>query len=146
MQDLVIQKNGPGRLYYRVALSCAPADLNIPEARFGFTVSRTYYPVDEPKSDEEEPSTPVPVKTEEKKSVYKDSDGIWRVTKGKLVRVEVTMVTTIKRFNIALVDNLPGGLEAENPAIKTGSQASITELDKHQTQKTESWFQHVSNY
>lgn len=39
-------------------------------------------------------------------AVYKDSDGVWHVKKGKLVKVELTMTVEYDRFNIALVDKL----------------------------------------
>jgi uncharacterized protein YfaS (alpha-2-macroglobulin family) len=61
--------------------------------------------------------------------------------------------TKFPRFNIALVDKLPGGLEAENPVLKTNrpqteaddSAASATEKGKEKGEATKptTWFEHV---
>ena len=37
-QNLIIQKQGPGRLYYRLGLNYAPNDLNLKPANYGFKV------------------------------------------------------------------------------------------------------------
>ncbi len=100
-QNLVLQKEGPGRLYYRVGMQYAPKDLKLPPADHGFAVSREYEAADEP--DE----------------VKRDSSGRWRVKLGARVRVRVSMVARARRYHVALVDPLPAGFEPMNPALAT---------------------------
>ena len=45
-RNLLIIKDGPGRLYYRVAMNYAPKDLNAAAADYGFAVERVYESVD----------------------------------------------------------------------------------------------------
>jgi uncharacterized protein YfaS (alpha-2-macroglobulin family) len=98
-QSLVIGKDGPGRLYYRIGMQYAPTELKLPPADHGFVVSRTYEGAEEPSS------------------VKRDADGTWRVKAGSKVRVRVSMVAPSRRYHVALVDPLPAGLEALNPAL-----------------------------
>ncbi len=94
--DLVIQKDGAGRLYYRVGMQYAPSDLRLPPADHGFTVSRVYEAVDDPSD------------------VKRDADGTWHVKAGAKVRVRVAMIVPARRYHVALVDPLPAGFEAMN--------------------------------
>ncbi|MBI5478602.1 MAG: Ig-like domain-containing protein [Deltaproteobacteria bacterium] len=98
-RSLIVQKQGPGRLYYRVGMQYAPTDLKPPPADHGFTVERAYQAVDQPAE------------------VRRDSDGTWRIKAGARVRVRLTMVAPARRYHVALVDPLPAGLEALNPAL-----------------------------
>src|SRR5262249_46988933 len=98
--DLVLEKDGPGRLYYRIGMSYAPSDLTPPPRDAGFVVERAYLPVDDPKD------------------VWKVDD-TWHVRPGARVRVRLTMVVPARRTHVALVDPLPAGLEPENPALRT---------------------------
>ena len=100
-KDLIIGKTGPGRLYYRLGMRYAPKDLNPPPADYGFVVERKYEAVDDPKE------------------VRRDPDGTWRITAGARVKVSLTMVAQDRRYHVALVDPLPAGLEAVNPALAT---------------------------
>ncbi|HXB55808.1 MAG TPA: alpha-2-macroglobulin family protein [Vicinamibacteria bacterium] len=100
-ENLVLDKEGPGRLYYRIGLQYAPADLRLPPAERGFTVERAYEGADD------------------KTDVRRDPDGTWRLRAGARVRVRLTMVSSARRFHVALVDPLPAGLEALNPALAT---------------------------
>ncbi len=103
-QDLILSKDGPGRLYYRLGLRYAPTDLKLPPYDAGFTVERTYEAVDNPAD------------------VRRDADGTWRIKAGARVRVKLTLVAPTRRYHVALVDPLPAGLEALNPALAvTGS-------------------------
>ena len=103
-QDLILSKEGPGRLYYRLGLRYAPTDLKLPPYDAGFTVERTYEAVDDPAD------------------VQRDADGTWHIKAGARVRVKLTMVAPTRRYHVALVDPLPAGLEALNPALAvTGS-------------------------
>jgi uncharacterized protein YfaS (alpha-2-macroglobulin family) len=99
MQDLIISKDGAGRLYYRLGLRYAPTDLNLPPLDMGFVVQRAYEGVDNPED------------------VYKDAQGRWHIKAGARVRVKLTMVADNRRYHVALVDPLPAGLEIVNPAL-----------------------------
>jgi uncharacterized protein YfaS (alpha-2-macroglobulin family) len=97
--DLTIAKDGPGRLYFRVGMQYAPADLKPPPMDRGFTVTRKYEAVDKPED------------------VKRDADGTWRFKAGAKVRVRVTMVAPARRHHVALVDPIPAGIEPMNPAL-----------------------------
>ena len=99
LQDLVLSKEGTGRLYYRLGLSYAPTDLNLPPLDMGFVVTREYEAVDDPDD------------------VSRDTDGVWHIKAGARVRVRITMVADNRRYHVALVDPLPAGLEIINPAL-----------------------------
>ncbi|MCK5797594.1 MAG: hypothetical protein KAI47_10445, partial [Deltaproteobacteria bacterium] len=101
---LTVAKQGPGRLYYRLGMRYAPGDLKPPPADHGFTVRRRYEAVDDAKD------------------VRRDKDGTWRVKAGSRVRVVLTLVAPTRRYHVALVDPLPAGLEALNPALR-GTQS-----------------------
>ena len=98
-QNLTIGKDGPGRLYYRVGMQYAPTDLKLPPADHGFVVSRLYEGA------------------ENESDVKRTPDGVWHIKAGSKVRVRVSMVATSRRYHVALVDPLPAGLEALNPAL-----------------------------
>jgi alpha-2-macroglobulin len=97
--DLVIQKDGAGRLYYRVGMTYAPADLKLAAADYGFVVERRYEGVDNASD------------------VVRQPDGTWKIKAGARVRVRLTMVNENRRYHVALVDPMPAGLEAMNPAL-----------------------------
>lgn len=99
IQNLILSKEGPGRLYYRLGLSYAPTDLNMPAVDMGFIVQRRYEAVDDPGD------------------VYQDSAGVWHIKAGARVRVRITMVADNRRYHVALVDPLPAGLEIVNPTL-----------------------------
>ncbi|MDC0720403.1 Ig-like domain-containing alpha-2-macroglobulin family protein [Nannocystis bainbridge] len=99
--DLILQKEGKGRLYYRIGMRYAPTDLMMPPSDHGFVVDRAYEPIDDPKD------------------VKRDADGTWRIKGGARVRVRLTMVAPTRRYHVALVDPLPAGLEPQNPALMT---------------------------
>ncbi|MCD4753926.1 MAG: hypothetical protein K8R40_12715, partial [Anaerolineaceae bacterium] len=48
LQDLIVEKDGDGRLYYRLGLRYAPTDLRLPPQDMGFVVQRVYEGVDDP--------------------------------------------------------------------------------------------------
>jgi uncharacterized protein YfaS (alpha-2-macroglobulin family) len=103
-QDLTLAKEGDGRLYYRLGLSYAPDDLNLDPLDMGFTVQRVYEAVDDPED------------------VRLDEDGTWRIRAGARVRVRLTLVANNRRYHVALVDPLPAGLEAINPALAVSEE------------------------
>ncbi len=97
--DLVLAKDGTGRLYYRIGLRYAPADLQLDALDRGFVVDRVYEGVDDPAD------------------VSRDADGTWHVKAGARVKVTLTMVAESQRTHVALIDPLPAGLESLNPAL-----------------------------
>ena len=98
------EQGGPGRLYYRLGLRYAPKDLNLPAYDAGFTVERNYEAVDDPAD------------------VRATRTGPGASRPGARVRVQLTMVAPARRYHVALIDPLPAGLEALNPALAvTGS-------------------------
>jgi uncharacterized protein YfaS (alpha-2-macroglobulin family) len=103
-QNLVLSKDGPGRLYYRIGMQYAPASLKLAAVDYGFAVERVYEAID--KADD----------------VRRDADGTWHIKAGATVRVRLTMVAPTRRYHVALVDPIPAGLEAMNPELAvTGS-------------------------
>ena len=105
-QDLIISKEGSGRLYYRLGLRYAPTDLNLKALDMGFVVQRRYEAVDDPED------------------VSQDSDGVWHIKAGARVRVHITLVADNRRYHVALVDPLPAGLEIINPALAVSQSTS----------------------
>ena len=94
--DLVLAKDGPGRLYYRVGLSYVPEGSLTPPVEAGFSVSRVYEPVDDPAD------------------VRRDAGGgSWRVKNGARVRVRLTMVAPWRRYHVALLAPLGGRLRLQ---------------------------------
>jgi uncharacterized protein YfaS (alpha-2-macroglobulin family) len=97
--DLVVQKDGKGRLYYRIGMRYAPESLELDAADHGFAVERTYEGVDNPGD------------------VTQKHDGTWHIKPGARVRVMLTMVAPARRYHVALVDPLPAGLEPINSEL-----------------------------
>ena len=97
--DIVISKEGAGRLYYRLGLRYSPASLQLDPLDRGFVVDRTYEGVDDPAD------------------VTRDTDGTWHIKAGVRVRVRLSMVAESQRTHVALIDPLPAGLEILNPAL-----------------------------
>jgi len=110
-KDLIIGKKGKGRMYYRVGMTYAPADLKLDPMDRGFTVEREYRAIDNPDD------------------VKRDKDGTWRIKAGAKVRVRVTMVAPTRRYHVALVDPLPAGLEALNPALRGTEKVDGEQFD-----------------
>lgn len=102
-QDLILSKEGQGRLYYRLGMKYAPTNLDLKPLERGFTVERQYQAVDD------------------NRDVRKSDDGLWHIKAGARVKVVVQFVAPTMRYHVALVDPLPAGLEPINPALK-GSQ------------------------
>lgn len=98
-KNLIIQKDGKGRLYYRIGMKYAPKNLRLEPADYGFAVERKYEAVDD------------------NRDVTRDPDGTWHIKAGAKVRVRLTMVAPQRRYHVALVDPLPAGLEPMNPAL-----------------------------
>jgi uncharacterized protein YfaS (alpha-2-macroglobulin family) len=99
--NLILDRQGAGRLYYRIGMKYAPRNLKLDPADYGFTVLRKYEAVDD------------------KDDVRQNADGSWTIKSGARVRVRLTMVAQARRYHVALVDNLPAGLEILNPELAT---------------------------
>ena len=97
--DLIVQKDGAGRLYYRLGLRYAPDDLDLEPLDRGFVVQRTYEGVDDPDD------------------VTRDEDGVWHFRAGAKVRVRLSLVAESRRTHAILLDPLPAGTEPLNPAL-----------------------------
>jgi uncharacterized protein YfaS (alpha-2-macroglobulin family) len=111
-RNLVLSKEGPGRLYYRIGLQYAPKTLELAALERGFTVRREYAAIDD------------------KAEVTRDASGMWHIKAGARVRVRLSMVAPDQRYHVALVDPLPAGLEALNPALR-GTETAPS--DEHTT-------------
>ncbi len=103
--DLIIAKEGIGRMYYRFGMKYAPKSLKLAPSNHGFHVERLYESVDN------------------KDDVTKDAEGRWVIKAGARVKVKLTMHTEDRRYHVALVDPMPAGLESLNPELK-GTQAT----------------------
>ena len=101
---VTLADTGSGRMYYRIGLTAAPADLSVQALDRGFAVARTYQGADNASD------------------VSRDAAGVWHIKAGARVRVTVTMVSRSAQSHVALTDPLPAGLEALNPALATTSQ------------------------
>jgi uncharacterized protein YfaS (alpha-2-macroglobulin family) len=99
--NLILDKQGAGRLYYRIGMKYAPKNLKLAPADYGFTVLRKYEAVDDPAD------------------VKLNADGSWTIKSGARVRIRLTMVAQARRYHVALVDQLPAGLEILNPELAT---------------------------
>lgn len=123
--NLLLNKEGTGRLYYRLGLKYAYSNLKLGPADYGFEVERTYEAVDKPDD------------------VWREADGSWRVKLGAKVRVRLKMAVPSMRHNVALVDHLPAGFEPLNPAL---SKNPVLQPERSAAEKgysgTESWFDH----
>ena len=101
--DLIVQKDGEGRLYYRLGLRYAPDDLDLEPLDRGFEVRRSYEAVGDPGD------------------VWLDDDGVWHVRAGAEVRVKVTMFNDSRRTMMVLIDPLAAGFEPLNPSLAVTS-------------------------
>ena len=67
--NLTIDKEGAGRLYFRIGTKYAPANLKLAAADYGFRVERKYEAIDDPAD------------------VRREADGTWHIKAGARVRV-----------------------------------------------------------
>ena len=121
-RNLIVSKEGQGRLYYRIGMNYAPADLNLKAADYGFTVGRTYEAIDHPGD------------------VTRDAEGVWHIKAGSRVRVRLSLVAQARRYHVALTDPLPAGFESLNPGLATTERIPDDATDERQRQSL--WFDH----
>lgn len=120
-QNLILDKQGDGRLYYRIGMNYAPKSLTLNAKNAGFEVERRYEAIDNPED------------------VKQNANGTWQIKAGARVKVHISLSAPATRYHVALVDPLPAGLEALNPALATtGSQAE----DDAETNWYSYWFNH----
>ncbi len=122
--DLAVQNDGDGRLYYRLGLRYAPEDLDLDPLDRGFVVQRSYEAVDDPDD------------------VWVDSDGAVHVVAGAEVRVTLTMVNDSRRTNMVLLDPLPAGFEALNPALAVTGEIEAPRADAADYWWRWTWYDH----
>lgn len=121
LQDLILAKEGPGRLYYRVGLKYAPRSLQLDALDRGFEVGRSYEAVDDPDD------------------VRRLPDGGWWVRAGARVRVKLELIAQSRRYHVALVDPLPAGFEPLNTALATTATLP-PDADAESDRRSGDWF------
>ena len=105
-----IQKDGQGRLYYTTRLKYALKNPSKKGKHKGFQVQRHYE-----------------VKQGQKWVEVQDEINIKR---GDLVRVTLKVTTPATRYQVALIDQLPAGLEPLNAALATTSKKALEGLNE----------------
>lgn len=125
-ENVIVEKTGAGRMYYRIGMRYAPKSLSLDAADEGFVVQRTYRGVD----DDED--------------VWRDDRGVWHVRAAARVNVELTMVATSRRYHVALEDKLPAGFEPVNPALAVEQNVSDVGGSNQRTYWwwNRPWFEH----
>jgi hypothetical protein len=103
--DIAMQKAGAGRMYYRIGITYAPKQTNLPPLDAGFIVRRSYKALDDPSD------------------VVQLPDGHWQIKLGARVQVVLEAVNSTVRHGVALVDPLPAGFEAVNTRLATSERA-----------------------
>lgn len=98
--NLIMAKEGAGRLYYRLGLKYAPKSLTLDPLDCGFEVTRSYEGADNPAD------------------VKRLPDGSWQIKLGSRVHCRTTMVAPSRRYHVALINPLPAGFETLNPDLK----------------------------
>ncbi len=116
-EEIILSKDGTGRLYYRLGLKYSPTDLQLEPLDMGFVIQRVYEAVDDPND------------------VWLDSDGVWHVKAGTRVRVKIKMIADNRRYHVALIDPLPAGLEIINPNLAVSES-----VPEDPEESTNSWF------
>ncbi len=122
--NLTLNKQGQGRLYYRIGMQYAPTNLNLKAADYGFAVERIYEAMDDPND------------------VKRDVNGTWHIKAGANVRVKLTMASSARRYHVALVDPMPAGFEAVNPALKISASVEPEPNSGKYWWRQRNWFEH----
>lgn len=97
---VILDKQGQGRLYYRLGLSYALKDLAPKPYEAGFAVERTYEGVDDPKD------------------VKQIDASTWEFKLGSRIRCTTRLVAPARRGHVALVVPIPAGCEILNSGLK----------------------------
>jgi uncharacterized protein YfaS (alpha-2-macroglobulin family) len=104
--DVTLLKSGTGRMYYRIGVTYAPKQTNLPALDAGFIVRRLYTGIEDPAD------------------VTRLADGRWKVRLGAKVLVTLETLNTTKRYEVALADPLPAGFEIVNEQLATAERAA----------------------
>jgi uncharacterized protein YfaS (alpha-2-macroglobulin family) len=112
-RTLTLHKDGAGKLYYRIGLDYAPADLKMGPEDQGFTVYREYEALPEPGKKEADPE-----------AVKRMDDGSWQVKAGTNVKVTLHIVARDRANYVVIDDALPAGFEGQNPKFVTSVGAA----------------------
>lgn len=122
--EVTIEREGEGRLYYRVALSYAPKELKTDPINAGIDVKREY-------------------------SV--ERDGKWillkspmEIKRGELVRVDLYVSLPAARNFVVVDDPVPGGLEPVNRDLATSSTVDADKADSDYA--VDSWWFHYGEW
>jgi hypothetical protein len=126
-RDLVLSKEGKGKLYYRIGLRYAPVDHALPPEEQGLAVSRVYEALTDPTGAKEQ-------------TVTLRGDGTWEIKAGATVRVRVVVVVPDQRHFVAVSDPLPAGLEAVNLSFRTSAHSRLGHQLDNRTYDTWSWY------
>ena len=102
---LILTKDGPGKLYYRIGLAYVPASLNLPPESQGIFVKRSYESMED-----------------DDKAVLQVAPGKWRVKAGETVRVKLTIIVQDRRHFVAMEDPFPAGFEGVDMQLNTSSR------------------------
>lgn len=121
-EDLILAKSGPGRLYYRLGLRYAPADLKLEAEDRGFLVERTY------------------LKEGKDGELTRNEDGSWIARAGTYIRVKIRVVAPDRRYYVAVVDPLPAGLEAVNEAFVTSATSRLGQAESESWNTSPRWW------
>ena len=81
IDKLFLQKDGRGRLYYRIGMNYAPKSLVLEPAAHGFTVERVYQGADNPQD------------------VKRRPDGTWMIKAGARVKISITLVAPTRTLS-----------------------------------------------
>jgi alpha-2-macroglobulin len=111
-RSLVLGKEGPGKLYYRMGLRYAPKDLVLPAEDQGFTAYREYEAL--PGADGKVDAS----------AVQHLPDGSWQVKAGTNVKITLTVVAKDRANYVVVDDPLPAGFEGQNPRFVTSVAAT----------------------
>lgn len=120
VESVTLQKDGAGKLYYRLGLRYAPADFHMDPVDRGFTVSRRYEALPETGQTEADPE-----------AVKQLEDGTWVIKAGTNVQVSLTLTVDVRANYVVVDDPLPAGFEGQNPRFLTSVGAtSLTQIDQ----------------
>eukprot|EP01132_Coremiostelium_polycephalum_P005234 gene5234-6515_t len=116
--QLWLQKDGKGKLYYRMNVKYAPVNLSLEPQFNGFTITRT-------------------LTGKTKQDLIKtDDDGTLRIKSGSKITVTLNVSTQVDRHNVILLDKLGGGFESTEKAEVLIS-GTIWELNNFRDERTE---------
>lgn len=125
-REITLEKDGPGKLYYRLGLRYAPADLKLPAADQGFLVYREYE------------ALPDAAGTLDPEAVKRTDDGGWLVKAGTDVRITIHVVARDRANYVVVDDALPAGFEGQNPRFATSSPSAAPAASS--TPSTSRWW------